>query len=49
MNQVNQENITSIRFQFHSPKRSRESCFTLRINSAGLYEERSAKEATENF
>ena len=39
----------SINFQFHSPKLSRESCFTLHFNYARLYKEHSAKEATHNF
>ena len=40
-----QENTTNIGFQFHSPKLSRESCFTLPVNYDGLYKERSTKEA----
>ena len=40
------ENTASIVFQFHSTKRSRESCFTLLFNYAELYKERSSKKAT---
>ena len=44
-----QENTTSIGFQFHSPKLSRENCFTLYFNYVELYKERSTKEATDDF
>ena len=36
-------------FQFHRPKLSLESCFTLSLNYGGLCKERSAKQATDNF
>ena len=44
-----QENTTIIGFHFHSPKYSRESCFTLSFCYAGLYKERSTKQTTANF
>ena len=44
-----QENTTSIGLQFHILTLSRESCFTLPFNYAGLQKERSTKEATDNF
>ena len=43
------ENTTSIGFPFHGPKLSRESCFTISFNNAGLYNERSTKGTTDNF
>ena len=40
---------TSIDFPFQSPKLSRESCFALSLNYAGLCKERSSKQVTDNF
>ena len=40
---------TSIDFPFQSPKLSRESCFALSLNYAGLRKERSSKDVTDNF
>ena len=44
-----QESTTSIGFQFHWPKLSRERCFTLPFTYARLYKEHSTREATDNF
>ena len=41
------ENAKRIDFQFHGPKLSRESCFSLSFNYTGLYKECSTKEATD--
>ena len=40
---------TSIDFTFQSPKLSRESCFALSLNYAGLCKERSSKQVAHNF
>ena len=40
---------TNIDFQFHGPKLSRERCFTLSFNYAGLYKEHCTKKATDHF
>ena len=41
--------LTSIDFPFQSPKLSRESCFALSLNYAGLCKERSSKQVAHNF
>ena len=41
------ENTKRIDFQFHGPKLSWESCFSLSFNYTGLHKECSTKEATD--
>ena len=36
-----------LNFQFQSPKFRREGCFTLSLNYAGLYKERSSKQVAD--
>ena len=44
-----QKNTTGISVQFNSLKLGRDSCFTLPFNYAGLYKERSTKEASDGW
>ena len=44
-----QENNTSFGFQFLSPKRTRESCFTFPFNYAGLYKGCSPKDSRTSW
>ena len=39
----------SIDFPFQNPKLSRESCFALSLNYAGLCKKRSSKQVSDNF